>query len=97
MSISREDVAYVARLANLELSEDEIARMQRELAAVLAYAERLGSLNTDGVDLAGSEQGPGTPLREDAPEAWLDAADALRPAPAAAGNLFRVPPVLGGE
>jgi aspartyl-tRNA(Asn)/glutamyl-tRNA(Gln) amidotransferase subunit C len=97
MSISREDVVYVARLANLDLSETELERMQQDLGAVLAYAARLESLDTEGVDLTGSGDAPGTPLREDEPEPWLDAVEALRPAPAASGNLFRVPPVLGGE
>ncbi|MFY9561704.1 MAG: Asp-tRNA(Asn)/Glu-tRNA(Gln) amidotransferase subunit GatC [Terriglobales bacterium] len=49
MKVTEKDVAYVADLANLELSADERARLLRDLNSILEYIERLNELNTDKV------------------------------------------------
>src|SRR5271169_6003685 len=49
MKVTDKNVAYVADLANLELSEEERARMLRDLNSILEYVERLSELNTDKV------------------------------------------------
>ncbi len=49
MKVTDKDVAYVADLANLELTEEERARMLRDLNSILEYVERLNELETDKV------------------------------------------------
>ncbi len=49
MKVTDKDVAYVADLANLELSEDERGRMLRDLNSILEYVDRLGELDTVNV------------------------------------------------
>jgi aspartyl-tRNA(Asn)/glutamyl-tRNA(Gln) amidotransferase subunit C len=49
MSVNEADVRYVADLANLELTEEERARMVRDLNSILSYMGRLNELNTDDV------------------------------------------------
>jgi aspartyl-tRNA(Asn)/glutamyl-tRNA(Gln) amidotransferase subunit C len=49
MKVTEKDVAYVADLANLELTEEEHRRMLRDLNSILAYIERLRELNTESV------------------------------------------------
>jgi aspartyl-tRNA(Asn)/glutamyl-tRNA(Gln) amidotransferase subunit C len=49
VKVTDKDVAYVADLANLELTEDERARMLRDLNSILEYVERLSELETDKV------------------------------------------------
>lgn len=49
MKVSESDVQYVADLANLELTEEERARMLRDLNSILSYMDRLNQLNTDNV------------------------------------------------
>ena len=49
MSHYLDQVRKVARLARLELSEPDLARMQQQLSAILDYVELLNTLNTDGV------------------------------------------------
>jgi aspartyl-tRNA(Asn)/glutamyl-tRNA(Gln) amidotransferase subunit C len=92
MSISRDEVVRLARLAHLDLDESAIESMTRDLGAVLAYAERLPALPEDG----GPDAGEG-PLREDRVVSGLEPGEATASAPEREGNLFRVPPVLGGE
>jgi aspartyl-tRNA(Asn)/glutamyl-tRNA(Gln) amidotransferase subunit C len=49
MKVTEKDVAYVADLANVELTADERARMLRDLNSILEYIERLNELNTEKV------------------------------------------------
>ena len=50
MKVSEKDVAYVAGLANLELTADERARMLRDLNSILEYVDRLSELDTENVE-----------------------------------------------
>lgn len=50
MAITHEDVQRLADLARLQLSDEEIARMERELDAVLGYVDRLQAVHTEGVE-----------------------------------------------
>jgi aspartyl-tRNA(Asn)/glutamyl-tRNA(Gln) amidotransferase subunit C len=50
MKVSEKDVAYVADLANLELTEAERTRMVRDLNSILEYIDRLDQLDTSGVE-----------------------------------------------
>jgi aspartyl-tRNA(Asn)/glutamyl-tRNA(Gln) amidotransferase subunit C len=49
MKVTEKDVAYVADLANLELTEQERAGMLRDLNSILEYVDRLGELDTSNV------------------------------------------------
>ena len=48
--ISREEVIHVARLARLSFSEAEVARFTEQLSAILTYMDKLGELDTTGVE-----------------------------------------------
>ncbi len=50
MKVTEKDVVYVANLANLELSDEERARLVRDLNSILDYVEHLNELSTDGVE-----------------------------------------------
>lgn len=49
-AISKDDVLHLAQLSNLQLSDDEIASLQTDLANILQYVEQLGELDTAGVE-----------------------------------------------
>jgi aspartyl-tRNA(Asn)/glutamyl-tRNA(Gln) amidotransferase subunit C len=94
MSISRQDVEAVARLAHLELSEDAAARMAETLGSILDYMAVLGEADVADVH---AEAGASALLRDDEPHPGLSPEDALAQAPEAAGSLFKVPPMLAGS
>jgi len=96
MSISRTEVEHVARLAHLELSEDEKERMVRDLNRILDYVECLEGVDVAGIDPA-SSLSVETPLREDRVSGCLDPGVAIGGAPAADRDLFKVPPAIEGE
>jgi aspartyl-tRNA(Asn)/glutamyl-tRNA(Gln) amidotransferase subunit C len=94
--IDREQVLHVARLARLELSEDEVAKMSEELSAVLGHIEKIGELDLDGVAPTTHVVEVSNALRPDVVTPSLPHAVALENAPAVADGGFRVPSPQAG-
>jgi aspartyl-tRNA(Asn)/glutamyl-tRNA(Gln) amidotransferase subunit C len=89
--LSREQVLHVARLARLELTEDEQARMAEELSKVLDYMETIGELDLADVEPTSHVVAVENALRADEPRPSLPQDVALAGAPDAADDGFRVP------
>jgi aspartyl-tRNA(Asn)/glutamyl-tRNA(Gln) amidotransferase subunit C len=99
MKITEKEVRYVADLANLRLTEDEIQAMAHDMDEILVYMEKLGQVNTDGVEpmaqvlYAADET---STLRDDVehPERRFTSAIATANAPQAGQGYFKVPKVI---
>jgi aspartyl-tRNA(Asn)/glutamyl-tRNA(Gln) amidotransferase subunit C len=88
------DVAYVARLARINLTDDEAKIFQQQLDNVLNYVEKLRQLDVTGVDAAVHALPIANIFREDVPRDWFTAEQALSNAPRQANGLFIVPKVV---
>ena len=88
--IDREQVLHVARLARLELTEEEVARMSEELSNVLGHIERIDELDLVGVPPTTHVVEVFNALRPDEPEPSLPREVALASAPAVADGGFLV-------
>jgi aspartyl-tRNA(Asn)/glutamyl-tRNA(Gln) amidotransferase subunit C len=88
------DVAYVARLARINLSEDEAKIFQKQLDDVLKYVEKLRQLDVATVDAETHALPAFNVLRDDVPRDWFTAEQALINAPRKANDLFVVPKVV---
>lgn len=95
--ITRDDVAHVARLANLALDDDELTTMTGQLAAVLDHAEDVEALNLDDVEPTTHPLPLRNVWREDVVGETLDRHEVLAAAPAVDRERFEVPAILGGE
>ena len=89
--IDRAQVLHVARLARLELSEDEIERMSAELSKVLGYIEKIEELDLEDVAPTSHVVDVSNALRPDDPRPSLPREVALAAAPDVAEGGFRVP------
>jgi len=89
--IDREQVLHVARLARLELSDEEIERMAGELSGILEHVDRISGLDLDGVEPTAHVVALVNVLRADDPEPSLPRDRALEQAPDAVDGAFRVP------
>jgi aspartyl-tRNA(Asn)/glutamyl-tRNA(Gln) amidotransferase subunit C len=107
MKVTEKDVAYVADLANLELTDQERARMLRDLNSILEYIDRLNELDTSSVppmaQVLAQSDGSETKTsfahagREDVHEGLRKSLPhdvALENAPDTDGTFFRVPKVI---
>jgi aspartyl-tRNA(Asn)/glutamyl-tRNA(Gln) amidotransferase subunit C len=93
--ISREDVAHVARLARIELTDDELDTFTGQLADVLAHARDVEALDVSDVPPTAHPYPLQNVLRPDEPVPCLPRDEVLAQAPAAEAGHFRVPPWLG--
>jgi aspartyl-tRNA(Asn)/glutamyl-tRNA(Gln) amidotransferase subunit C len=88
------DVGHVAKLARLNLTEEETRLFQTQLGRILEYAEKLRELDVSGVEDAAHAVPVFNRFREDEPRSGLTADEALANAPRQANGLFIVPKVL---
>jgi aspartyl-tRNA(Asn)/glutamyl-tRNA(Gln) amidotransferase subunit C len=88
------DVAYVARLARLNLTGAETELFQKQLEDVLKYAEKLRAVDVSHVKAAAHAVPIFNVFREDEPRDWFTAEEALRNAPRQVNGLFIVTKVV---
>ena len=93
--ISPDEVAYVARLARLTLTADELERFTEQLGAVLEHAQDVAALDTAGVPPTAHPLPLVNVWREDEVVPGLDRDEVLAQAPAVEADRFRVPRILG--
>jgi aspartyl-tRNA(Asn)/glutamyl-tRNA(Gln) amidotransferase subunit C len=93
--ITRDDVAHVARLARLEVTDEELDVFTEQLAAVLDHAADVAALDLEGVPPTAHPLPLENVLRDDVVRPSLDRDEVLTQAPAAEDGLFRVPRILG--
>ncbi len=98
MAITKEDIKKVAKLAHLEITEEEVALYTPQMAEIVAYVEQLNELDTENIEpaIGGlTPEGEATQTRrEDVRHKSLGQELALDQAPSASDGHFRVPKVL---
>ncbi len=96
-TISREDVAKLAKLARLALTDDEIDSFAGQLDAILGYVGQIQAIDTSGVTPTGNPLKSENVTRSDVVQGSLSQQQALAEAPAADEGRFAVPQILGEE
>lgn len=89
--IDREQVLHVARLARLQLSDEEVERASGELSKILGHIETLGELDLASVQPTAHVVEVANAVREDIPHESLPREVAFDQAPDVADDGFRVP------
>lgn len=92
--ISRAEAQHVARLARLQLSDDELTQLTGELAEILEHVNELAGLQLDGVEPTAHPLPLVNVLRVDEVRPSLDRAEVLAQAPVVEEDRFRVPRIL---
>ena len=93
--LTRQDVAHVANLARLQLSEEELDLYTEQLAVVLDHAADVASLDLNGVAPTAHAMAVTNVLRTDELHPCLDRDEVLAQAPSVEDHRFRVPRILG--
>jgi len=97
LHLTEKEVRYVANLANLSLSEEEIGRMVHDLGGILEQMDRLAEIDTEGVAPMAQvlfESDETATLRPDVERAPLGSELAVANAPLTSGGFFKVPKVI---
>jgi len=95
MKITKDEVAYVAKLARLELDEAAVEKFAGQIGDILSYMDKLNEVDTDGVPPTSHAIFLSNAFREDEPVAHLDRDLALENAPEQEDGDFMVPKVVG--
>lgn len=93
--LTRDETVHVARLARIELSDEELDRYAGQLAAVLDHAAAVAAVDVGGRQPTAHPLALANVLRPDEPRPSLDRHEVLAEAPAAEEGRFRVPRILG--
>ncbi len=88
------DVSYVAHLARLALSQDEITRFQSQLSGVLEHVGQMQKLDVEGIEPTAHASPVYNVFREDVELPSLPVEDALKNAPQQANNLIIMPKIV---
>ena len=96
MAISRQDVLHVAKLARLEIPDEDVERVQEQLGAILEAVGTVSELDLAGVEPTSHPLDLVNEWADDEPRASLPREEALANAPDPSDGAFRVPTVAGG-
>jgi aspartyl-tRNA(Asn)/glutamyl-tRNA(Gln) amidotransferase subunit C len=94
MSLTLDQVRWVAHLARLQMSDAELDTMTRHLSAIVDYVNQLQQVNTEGVEPLAHPLDIANVFRADEPASSLTVDQALANAPHRKGDFFGVPAVL---
>jgi len=94
MKITRQEVEHVAKLARLELSEQEKEKLTDQLSNILTYVEKLNELDTKGVAPTSHVLEMSNVMRDDTPGVSLPQDRALANAPDKAAGHYKVPRII---
>ena len=92
MAITRDEVLHVARLARLELADDEVTRFQEQLSAIIEAVSKVSELDLTDVPPTSHPLAVANAWAEDDPQECLSPADVFANAPDREDDLFRTPP-----
>ncbi len=96
MAEGKIDVAYVANLARLELTDEEKATFQPQLETIVKYVEKIAAVDVAGVEPMMHGRPLVNAFREDVVRSSLDREIALANAPAKVGDEFLLPKIVEG-
>ena len=93
--ISRDEVAHLARLARLALTDDELDCFAGQLDAILGHVSQIQAVDVTGVDATDNPLTSVNVFRDDEPQPCLTQEEAVAQAPNAVDGRFAVPRILG--
>lgn len=95
--ISRDEVAHLAKLSRLALSDDELSQFASQIEEIVDAVSAVGKVDASGVEPMSHPHSVNAAMRKDEIVPTLTAEQALDQAPAAEDGRFVVPQILGGE
>ena len=88
------DIAALAKLARLEVSDEELKKLEKEIPEILAFVDKLKEVNVDGVEPTSHPLALKNVFREDTVAPSLAIEEFLKKSPKAHGRFFEVPKII---
>ena len=97
MALTKEEVLHIAKLARLELKDEEVEKFRTQLSEILEYVGQLSKVDTTGIEPISQITGLQNVLREDRVESFEDREAMLKQFPKRKGDLLETLGVFSGE
>jgi aspartyl/glutamyl-tRNA(Asn/Gln) amidotransferase, C subunit len=94
MNVSKDEITKVAKLASLNLSEEEIEKMTSEMEGIIGFANTVGSINTDNIEISNRASELINVFRKDEVKEFTDTESLLANCEEIEDNMFKIPKVL---
>ena len=94
MAISKEEIIHIAKLASLNLSDEEIAKYANDMTDILEFAEIVNNLDTDNIKETVGINGEYNVFRKDEIKQSVSKEELLKNAPSQDEGMFRIPKVI---
>lgn len=94
MQISKEEILHIAKLADLELEENEIEKYMLHLQDILNFANVVNNAPVDNLDITIGANGAKNVFRKDEVKVFEDNGALLQNAPSQEQNMFKIPKVI---
>ncbi|VAX27538.1 Aspartyl-tRNA(Asn) amidotransferase subunit C @ Glutamyl-tRNA(Gln) amidotransferase subunit C [hydrothermal vent metagenome] len=94
MSVTKDEVKHIAKLAKLEFNDEEIVKYTEDLNKILEYVDKLNELDTENVEPLSHPIEGSNVFREDKLGKSVSTEDALKNAPESTEEYFKVPKVI---
>lgn len=94
MAINKEEVVHIAKLADLNLSENEIEKYTKDMQEILEFANMINSVNTEGMNETIASNEKSNVFRKDEVVSFNNRENLLNNAPSQDEGMFRIPKVL---
>lgn len=94
MSISKEEIIHIAKLASLNLTEEEIEKYAKDMTDILEFAEIVNNLDTNEIKETVGINGEYNVFRKDEIKPSMDREELLKNSPSHEDGMFRIPKVI---
>ena len=94
MKVSKEEILHIAKLADLEIKEEEIEKYALNLQDILNFANTVNNAPVDGLDVTIGANEKKNVFRKDEVKIFKDNGDLLQNAPSKEQNMFKIPKVI---
>lgn len=94
MAISKEEIIHIAKLASLNLTEDEIEKYAKDMTDILEFAEIVNNLDTNEIKETVGINGEYNVFRKDEIKPSMDRDELLKNSPSSEDGMFRIPKVI---
>ena len=94
MSVTKDEVKHIAKLAKLNFSDEEMVKYTEDLNKILEYVDKLNELNTENIEPLSHPMEGLNVFREDILRKSVSTEDALKNAPESTHEYFKVPKVI---
>ncbi len=94
MSINREEIIHIAKLASLNLSDEEIEGYTKDMQEILEFANTVNNVDTDDIEETVGSVGEYNVFRKDEIKQSINKEELLKNAPSQDDGMFRIPKVI---